>query len=222
MKRFDLLGRELHTTRVILFLVGIVICVSVDLIIKDQVEKHWVRPWSPDLIIQEDEFLVSFTNDPERTKLLVKEVTVIKDFWSFTYVRNYNIGFSLLSFIENYLSPKVQKIFFKILQLIALIIVIFFFLFYSIDSPYIFLLIISGGIGNVLDRWMRGYVVDYVKWYIKDSSIQLLNPWPIFNFADSLITVGIILLLIKMFFFNKREGNLKNKKILPSNPNTLM
>lgn len=213
MKQFNFFGRVFHTTRVILFLVGIIICVSVDLIIKNQVEKYWVRPWNPNLLIQEDEFLVSFANDPKKTKLLVKEITVIKDFWSFTYVRNYNIGFSLLGFVENYLSPEVQKIFFKVLQLIALVMVIFFFLFYSMDSPYIFLLVISGGIGNVLDRWMRGYVVDYVKWYVKDSSIRLLNPWPIFNFADSLITVGIILLLIKMFFLNKREGNFKSSSI---------
>ena len=53
--------------------------------------------------------------------------------------------------------------------------------------------VLFGGIlGNLFDRVYRGYVIDYV-------SVKILNYYfPIFNFADVLIIVGVILLLIHM------------------------
>ncbi len=49
-----------------------------------------------------------------------------------------------------------------------------------------------GGItGNLLDRIIRGYVVDFIEFHIHESFY-----WPNFNVADSAITVGIALLLI--------------------------
>ncbi|MFA5411017.1 MAG: signal peptidase II [Candidatus Omnitrophota bacterium] len=60
-------------------------------------------------------------------------------------------------------------------------------------------LILAGGIGNLIDRLFFGYVIDFLDFRI----------WPVFNLADSAITVGAILLgwsvLIKK----------KNKKCIP-------
>ena len=50
-------------------------------------------------------------------------------------------------------------------------------------------LIVAGGIGNVIDRIFRGYVIDYI-----DIS-QLFN-YPVFNFADICIVVGVILIMV--------------------------
>ena len=55
--------------------------------------------------------------------------------------------------------------------------------------------IYGGGVGNVLDRIFRGFVVDM----IKTEFIE----FPVFNIADCFITCGCILLLISLLFFNK-------------------
>ncbi len=52
-----------------------------------------------------------------------------------------------------------------------------------------FLLIIAGALGNVLDRIIHGFVIDYIK-------LNFIN-FPIFNFADVLITLGVVTIIIK-------------------------
>jgi signal peptidase II len=53
-------------------------------------------------------------------------------------------------------------------------------------------LIASGALGNLIDRFRLGYVIDFVRFHIQDSFV-----WPTFNFADATITVGVALLLIE-------------------------
>jgi signal peptidase II len=50
-------------------------------------------------------------------------------------------------------------------------------------------LILGGALGNLVDRILRGYVVDYLDFYIKEWH------WPAFNLADSSITLGVFFLL---------------------------
>lgn len=53
------------------------------------------------------------------------------------------------------------------------------------------LLILSGGVGNLIDRIVNGYVVDYL-------ATQFMN-FPVFNIADILVVVGVGLMLIAVF-----------------------
>ena len=55
-------------------------------------------------------------------------------------------------------------------------------------------LIISGGIGNLIDRVMYGYVVDFMDFRV----------WPIFNIADVSVCVGCGFLIIYIIFFDKK------------------
>ena len=50
-------------------------------------------------------------------------------------------------------------------------------------------MVISGGIGNLIDRIFRGYVIDYI-------DITPIFKYPVFNFADILIVVGVLILII--------------------------
>lgn len=55
-------------------------------------------------------------------------------------------------------------------------------------------LIASGALGNLVDRFRLGYVVDFVRFHVKDAFV-----YPTFNVADITITVGAALLLIEGF-----------------------
>jgi signal peptidase II len=57
-------------------------------------------------------------------------------------------------------------------------------------------LIIGGAVGNLIDRIMHGYVVDFIDVYYRNWH------WPAFNLADSAITGGVILLLIDGLFLS--------------------
>lgn len=145
-----------------------------------------------DLIVKEFVFQ-TLRNKPE--------VVVIPGFWSFYYVVNDDIGFSILSWLEKFLNPTTKWIFLCCLQGMGSLFVIGFY-FYSKELKMLvpLALIASGALGNLIDRIMRGYVVDYVMWYHKSFV------WPIFNLADVFTLIGAGLLFIVLFFFTKDDG----------------
>lgn len=65
-------------------------------------------------------------------------------------------------------------------------------------------LIVAGGIGNLIDRIFNGYVVDFL--YFK-----LIN-FPIFNFADCCVVIGAVMLLVFFFFFYDEKPLLRHPK----------
>lgn len=71
------------------------------------------------------------------------------------------------------------------------IIVIFFILKYYKEKKYQFplTLILAGTIGNLIDRIFLGYVRDFID----------LKFWPVFNIADTIITVGVFLLVYRIW-----------------------
>ncbi len=61
-------------------------------------------------------------------------------------------------------------------------------------------LIIGGASGNLMDRLLRGKVVDFI-----DMGISETLRWPVYNMADSYITIGIIILFLISFSSPKRQ-----------------
>jgi signal peptidase II len=61
-------------------------------------------------------------------------------------------------------------------------------------------LVLGGAVGNVIDRLIHGYVVDFVFFYYGEWS------WPAFNLADSAITVGVVLILFDSFFLERKRN----------------
>lgn len=64
-------------------------------------------------------------------------------------------------------------------------------------------LVIGGAIGNLWDRLVYGYVVDFIDIYVADWH------WPAFNIADSVITVGAALLVWEGLFGGRRTADEK-------------
>jgi len=54
-------------------------------------------------------------------------------------------------------------------------------------------LILGGAIGNLIDRLLFGYIIDFLDFRV----------WPVFNIADSAITVGSLLLVLRLFLLKK-------------------
>lgn len=73
------------------------------------------------------------------------------------------------------------------------------------DVEYVCItLVISGGIGNLIDRVLRGYVVDYIE--------PLFIEFAIFNFADILVTCSCIVLALWLLYEIYRESKKEKAK----------
>jgi len=67
-------------------------------------------------------------------------------------------------------------------------------------------LIVGGALGNLIDRLRLGYVVDFIEAYgLRVQIGDNLYTWPVFNLADSAISVGVVLLLFTILFGNKEQ-----------------
>ena len=126
------------------------------------------------------------------TKLLVLQTladggthTVISHALQFRYVENTGMAFSML---ENH--PKALAIF------SIVIIAVVFSLVWKwniVDKRtwFALLLLAAGGLGNAIDRFARGFVVDFIE-------VTFMN-FAVFNVADCFVTVGAILLIVFVF-----------------------
>ncbi len=121
-------------------------------------------------------------------------IPVIKGFFSIAYVKNTGAAFG---FGQD--GPEwFRQIFFLALPVIFCGWV-FVMLVKTLKGPlYLSLayaLIIAGAVGNLIDRFSLGYVVDFLMFYWQDEA----NHFPAFNVADSCITVAAGLLIIDFF-----------------------
>ena len=74
----------------------------------------------------------------------------------------------------------------------------FYFSIFVEALPKIFLvMLISGGVSNLIDRIFRGYVVDYI-------DINQIFSYPVFNIADISVVIGVILLMGYIIINNKK------------------
>lgn len=62
-------------------------------------------------------------------------------------------------------------------------------------------LILSGAIGNLIDRIWLGYVIDFIQWHYRDWY------WPAFNLADSAITAGVTVLVLRTLFASRDKSH---------------
>jgi len=132
-----------------------------------------------------------------------KVITVVPNFWYFSYTQNDDIGFSLLRSVTSGLGKTQKWVLILCLQGICAILAIIFYM-YCKQLKYLvpLSLIICGALGNWIDRLIWGNVTDYVEWHFKFLHMSLFNPWPIFNLADVYNVCGGVILLIVMIFFS--------------------
>ena len=116
---------------------------------------------------------------------------IIRDVLHLTYSENTGAAFSILNGF---------RWGFVILAVIVCGVVIYLNAARKIESKLFYvasILIVSGAIGNVIDRIATGAVVDFI-------DFRLIN-FPVFNFADICLTVGVVLLFVFFLFFYGKE-----------------
>ena len=116
-----------------------------------------------------------------------ESLPVIRNFLHMTLVHNTGIAFGFF---------KDQGIIFIIIPIVAIILLAVNIYYYrqnneALSRTYIvaFSLILGGAMGNLGDRIVYGHVIDFIDFRV----------WPVFNIADSAITVGAILIAFKCF-----------------------
>ncbi len=114
---------------------------------------------------------------------LQESITIIKNFFYISYTKNTGAAWSIL---------KDQRLLLLILTVFVLFIINKQLKKENLTKieNYSYGLIIGGILGNFFDRLIYGYVIDFLDFKIFGYD------YPIFNFADSFIVVGIILLII--------------------------
>ncbi len=128
-----------------------------------------------------------------KTMNIGESISVIGEVLQITSHRNYGAAWGML---QN------QMIFFYIITIIVLIALIYFYYKEAADNLLMqcgLMLIFAGAIGNFIDRLFRGNVVDFI-------DTKIINyDFPIFNVADSCLTIGVFILLYELLFNQKEE-----------------
>jgi len=121
-----------------------------------------------------------------RLKLAVGEsIPLINNIFHITYVTNTGAAFGLF---------KNSAIFFIIISVVAIVLIAGLILKSIKRAEFManprfdlgLIMIISGAIGNLVDRLKFGYVIDFID----------VRIWPVFNIADTSITIGTMLLIL--------------------------
>ena len=112
-------------------------------------------------------------------------------FFSLVRVHNYGAAFSFLADAGGW-----QRWFFIAIGIVATVIIVRLLKTHAHEPrmAWALALVLGGALGNVLDRAILGYVVDFLYFYYQDFA------WPAFNIADSAISIGAAMLIWDSLF----------------------
>ena len=130
-------------------------------------------------------------------RIMTEPVVLIDGYLEFRYAENCGAAFGLMRGAP----PIARKVVFGVAAVLASIALFTMFVrgrggaLFAVSVP----LIVSGAIGNLVDRVRYGYVVDFIRFHLQESW-----SYPTFNIADIGITVGVVLLVLDGFKDAKR------------------
>lgn len=136
-----------------------------------------------------------------------QSLSVIEGFFDLTHVRNPGAAFGLLARLD----PMIRVPLFIAIPIVALVVIAV--LFKKLENQaYLlalaFSLVIGGAIGNLIDRAVYGYVIDFLHFHWKN-----LAHFPAFNVADITICVGVGILILDIL---RKDQKNKSQKHAPS------
>jgi len=120
------------------------------------------------------------------TKLPVAGISLIKGVLELRYAQNPDVAFSALARLSLHPSPRLLAT----LGLAALSLLTLLYVRnrarMNVWGHLGFVMAMAGALGNVGDRFLRGYVVDFIH----------ISYWPVFNVADVLVCLGMALTIV--------------------------
>jgi len=125
---------------------------------------------------------------------------VIRDFFKITYIENTGVAFGMLGGMPQ---PAVRWILVAVISMASIGIAAYWALnrkqslIYNLSCG----LILGGAIGNLIDRIRTGRITDFLEFGYKNIT------FPVFNVADSAVTVGVALFIIFVLNEGKKENN---------------
>lgn len=125
-----------------------------------------------------------------------EKITIIPDWFDVTLVHNKGVAFSMFSEASNW----INYVIFSLAMFICA-----YMLYYTFTNQFNPIqkvsasLVIGGAVGNIIDRCIHGYVIDFLFFHHNNFT------WPVFNLADSFITIGAVI-----FIF---EGWIQQRKV---------
>ncbi|MDX1253175.1 MAG: signal peptidase II [Gammaproteobacteria bacterium] len=133
--------------------------------------------------------------------LILHQPVAVLPFFNLTLMHNTGAAFSFLHDASGW-----QRWFFAVLALIVSVMLVLWLRRLQPQERWLataLTLVLGGALGNLVDRLMYGYVVDFIQLYYQDWY------YPAFNVADSAITVGAVMLVIDTF-----KGKEKHRRTL--------
>lgn len=121
-----------------------------------------------------------------------EQIPIIENFFSITSHRNQGAAWGIL---------QGQMVFFYVVTVIVIIGIVFMMQKYALENKLLAIslsFILGGAIGNFIDRLFRKEVVDFLDFII------FTYDFPIFNIADSALTIGVFLFIIVTFLDEKK------------------
>ncbi|WP_241233563.1 signal peptidase II [Altericroceibacterium xinjiangense] len=123
-------------------------------------------------------------------------------FFDFTFTPNYGISLGLFTAT----SMEMRWILVVVTGLIAAAVMVWMLRERRFGDIAPLALILGGALGNIRDRFVLGYVIDYA-----DLHIGSFRPFLIFNIADAAITIGVVLLLLRSLFIRDKPEDATSK-----------
>jgi len=117
------------------------------------------------------------------------DIVVVRGLLNFSYTENRGIAFGMLN------NGNVKWLLVTI-SIAAILVVVFYLMRSASANPalYVSLALLAGGIGgNLIDRMRLGRVIDFIELYYRN------HHWPVFNIADTAISIGAALLALDLF-----------------------
>ncbi|MBS3906062.1 MAG: signal peptidase II [Syntrophaceae bacterium] len=157
--------------------------------------KYWVLLICLVFIIALDQYT---KHEAQRKIPLYHSIKVIDGFFNLTHLRNTGGAFGILGGERG----GIGTIFFITVSLIAVGVILYLFhkaKEHERNLSMSLSLILSGAIGNLIDRIRYAEVVDFLDFHLFSYH------WPAFNIADSAITIGIGLMTFELLFHDKKR-----------------
>jgi signal peptidase II len=124
----------------------------------------------------------------------VRQIEILP-FFNLTWTENYGVSLGMLTAQ----SPEMRYLLVALTSVIALVVFVWMMREKHKVDLFALALVLGGALGNIRDRFYRGYVIDYA-----DLHFGNFRPFLIFNIADAAITIGVVIILARSLFSREK------------------